>query len=218
MRSACLTFLLLAPWVASGDRGALSLEAGLGANSILVGSHHGTPNHSLMAGTPSVRFGLRYALTHQLELSLGGHWDPPMGIEIPGVTIDTNAAGYPGTQRERGAFTGPVQYGLTRYGLTAGARWVWGLEWKLVAGFEAGWSRREYSDFRYLDAISRTVNGADLPGYAPDAVILSPLGGFQWESEDRWSISVLPRFEVLIGPAPSFALILPVLFSYDWYL
>jgi hypothetical protein len=48
--------------------------------------------------------------------------------------------------------------------------------------------------------------------------MLAPLAGVEWAIGDHWSLSILPRYEQLLGSDGTFAISIPVLFSWSWYL
>jgi len=44
------------------------------------------------------------------------------------------------------------------------------------------------------------------------------LVGVEWAAGDHWSLALMPRAQLLLGRDFSWALIIPLQFSYSWYL
>jgi hypothetical protein len=76
-----------------------------------------------------VTAGVRYAWSNNLELTLGGFFEPPVTEFHNDVTVET----------ENGAFTGTLRHRLMRGGALGGVRGVFGMVWRLVVGLEVGW-------------------------------------------------------------------------------
>jgi hypothetical protein len=101
-----------------------------------------------------------------------------------------------------------------------GARYLVGMVWRLTLGLDVGWSHRSYSNFHHID-----VSGSEpvdyelgLPNFTTDNLIVAPVVGVEWAAGDHWSLSLLPRTELLLGPDPTVALTVPLVLSWSWYL
>ena len=111
-----------------------------------------------------------------------------------------------------GAMQGLVEEGkVRRIGVSTG------LVWRLMAGVEVGWSHRSNFDLQHFNEMSFDLK-LSLPGYSVDNLVLASLVGIEWAGGDHWSLAILPRLEVLLGPEPVVALSVPLTFSWNWYL
>ena len=59
--------------------------------------------------------------------------------------------------------------------------------------------------------------GLALPDKTVSSLVLAPSVGVSWVG-DKLSVTVLPRFEALIGGRTTWAVTVPVTFGWDWYL
>ncbi len=203
-----ITLLSLSP--AFADRGAFTVEAGGGASGLLVPAPWSQPSVVTPSLSGLVLANVRYAWSHRLELTLGGFFEPTVTEFHHGAVLTTDA----------GVFPGVLRHQLTRFGAHAGARLVFGMVWRWVLGLELGWSRRSYSGFQHIDVgpDGPLDFGLALPGFDVDSVVLAPVFGLEWAVGDHWSLSLLPRLQVLVGPEPTVALLIPISLSWSWYL
>jgi hypothetical protein len=210
LRLVPLLALLLSP-IAFADRGALTLEAGGGGSGLLVPAPWATPRKVTPSFAGLVVVGLRYAWSNNLELTLGGFFEPPVTDFHNDVTLVT----------DNGAFAGTLRHSLIRWGAQGGVRAVFGMVWRLVLGFEAGWSHRGYSGLQHIDVGSAegpTDYGLELAAFDLENVLLAPSLGIEWAGGDHWAVSLVPRLQVLLGPEPTVAVLLPLTVSWSWYL
>jgi len=201
---------LLATGPARADRGALSLDFGTGLTSLAVRPSYAETGNGAWTVTLSVSFDIRYALTNQFELSLGGFDELPAHASHPDVLVPT---------ADSGTFSGTLQYELSRFGVVAGVRYVTGLVARLLFGVEAGWSHRAYSAIQLLDATRPGAPdiGLGLQDFGTDSLVLQPLVGLEWAFADHWSALLIARFTVLVGPEPAFGVSLSFSISYGWF-
>ena len=129
LAAACV----LCPTVARADRGALTLDLGTGITALAVRPPYAQSGNTSWSLALSVSFGVRYALTNQLELTLGGFYDLPAHVTHAAASIPTV---------DSGTFNGTLEYELSRFGALAGVRYVSGLVVRLCIGAELGWSHR----------------------------------------------------------------------------
>ncbi len=197
--------------VASADRGALTVDVGGGVTGLRLGAPFARPQVAVNGVAPAVWLGGRYALRNELELALGGFYEPPVTYWHHNVTVPT----------ERGEFPGTLTHRMHRYGAVVGARYLHGMVWRATVGLDVGWSRRGYSDFTHLD-VSEVSGPIDyelaLPAFRTDNFLLAPVVGLEWAAGDHWSLSLLPRVELLLGPDPTVAITVPLTLSWSWYL
>jgi len=194
---------LLGAAPAQADRGALSLDVGVGA----AGLNLPAPYASGAGYTVGVGFettvGLRYALTHALEFTVAGYFAPSVTYTHNGVTLVTPNGSFPGT----------VTNSLYFLGAVGGVRYVAGSVWKLVLGLEAGWCHRVYTDVHFNGPVSFPLDSFNTNNF-----VLQPLLGVEWAFADHWSVSLIPRAMVLIGPDPTVGASLLLSISYAWFL
>jgi hypothetical protein len=95
-----------------------------------------------------------------------------------------------------------------------------GKVWRFIAGAAVGWSHRAYSDFQYIN--SQPNEPRDFALSFPDVTrnnwVLAALIGVEWAEGDHWSLSLLSRYEQLLGTDSTFALSARLVFSFSWYL
>jgi hypothetical protein len=201
--------LLLCP-VAHADHGALSLDLGTGGTALALRPPYAERGSTGWSFAVSVSFGLRYALTNQLELTLGGFYDLRAHVTHSRVSIPTV---------DSGTFTGTLEYERSRFGVLAGVRYVTGLVVRLSVGAELGWSHSSDSAFQLRDTARAGAPdfGLGLSDLALDDLVFQPGVGLEWAFADHWSASLLLRVTALFGPEPAFGLSGTVVISYGWF-
>jgi hypothetical protein len=205
-----LAVLVLAPATVAADGGAVTLEA---APLLTV-----FPSMPPLAGHgPSITgtaggglLGVRYAVRNDLELSAAGFYEASATYTHPGVSLAS--AG--------GTFPGSLTGSSGRYGALIGARMVWGLRWRLHVGAEVGWAHQEIQKLDLIN-VSDPSNphsyGLGLADRSRDALILAPLAGVEWQVSDHWSVTVVPRLQVMLGGAGRVAVMVPLSVVWSWY-
>ena len=200
---------LLAPALASADRGALTLDAG----AVLSGSRipPGVGKGAAVAGTVGgMSLGVRYALRNDLELSVRGEWFKPAPFFQDGTTVTT----------PDGVFVGQAQARVGRQGASLGLRWVHGLVWRLHAGVDAGWMRLSYESLDLVDVSDpgtpRTF-GLALGSPSRSAFVVSPSVGIEWGLSDHLSASLALRLDVAPGHTELSALSVPLTVGWSFY-
>jgi hypothetical protein len=209
-RCALLATFLLCPAVAHADRGASSLDLGTGVTALALRPPFADNGSTGWSVALSVSFGLRYALTHQLELTLGGFYDLPAHVTHAGTSISTV---------DSGTFTGTLEYELSRFGMLAGIRYVTGLVLRLHIGAELGWSHQAFSSLQLHDPARPGAPdfGLGLPDLALDSLLVQPGLGVEWAFADHWSASLLLRFIAILSAEPAFGLSGGLSISYSWF-
>jgi hypothetical protein len=187
------------------DRGALSLDVGVGAAGLSLAAPYASSGGNIAAVDFEAMLGLRFAVTNELEFTLAGYYEPDVSYMHNSVTI---------TEEKYGSFSGNVTHSLSAFGLVAGIRYVRGTVWKLVVGLEGGWNHRAYSGIQF----EYPGNQATLPSFGTDNIVIQPLVGVEWAFADHWSASLLPRFTILIGPDATIGASLMLSISYSWFL
>jgi hypothetical protein len=204
-----LTFVV-AP-VARAEDGAFYVEGGGGITGLLLPAPYAA-NPATTPGTEShIMAGARYALSRHFEVSVAGFYEPT-------VTYFHNGSV---TVTDLGAFPGTLAHTITRFGAAAGIRYVHGYAFRVVLGMELGWSRRLYSGFDAIDdqnPTAPTSYGLNLPDQTIDNLSLAALAGLEWLGGDHWSLALLPRALVLLGPQPLVGVVVPLSFSWAVYL
>jgi hypothetical protein len=205
-----LTAMLLAPAAARGDRGALSIEVSpivtwWPSMPPAVGSGSG------VSGTAAgALVGVRYGLRNDLELTASGFYEGPAEYTHTGVTLDTDA----------GTFTGALTSKTSRWGALVGARYVRGLVFRVHVGAEIGWTQRTSTALDLVN-VSDPSNphsyGLGLPDESQGSLVIAPLAGVEWQVTDHWSVSFMPRAQVLLGGIGAVAIVLPFGVGYSWY-
>lgn len=207
---ALSAFVVLFSTAAAADRGAITIDAGGGLTALSLPAPFAVPSKSLTSSSATAWLGGRYALTNSFELGASAFYEPPVEVFHNGVVVHTSNGEFPGTLNHR----------LQRYGGLVGARYVRGMVFRFTAGLELGWSHRSYSAFRHIDdtnPANPVDYGLSLPEFTTDNVVIAPLAGVEWAVGDHWSVSVLPRFEILAGPDMTYAVTVPLLVSWSWY-
>lgn len=214
-RHAAILLALVAT-SAAADRGALSLDVGAGGTAEAVPAPYSATPAATTCYTGIAQLGVRYALANPLELTLGGFVAIPGTVYQNGVTVSLDTGTYPGT----------LQHQYLRFGTTAGARLVVGITLRFVLGVEAGWSHTILSRLEHWDDTQpggAVGYGLELADVARDYLLVSPLIGLEWAAGDHWSLSLLPRLQLLLSldgafAAAAWAIVLPLQFSWSWYL
>jgi len=107
-----------------------------------------------------------------------------------------------------------------RYGLLGGVRLLRGNVWRLIVGADVGWTLTSYNSMRLINDSSSSGArdfGLALPDKAVNSLVLAPSLGLSWVG-DKLSVTVLPRFEALVGGGMTWAVTIPVTLGWDWYL
>src|SRR5512138_172473 len=206
----CGVVLAALPRAAAADRGALTLE--LGPAFSIIGASPSQGSGSMMLATGGGgSIGARYGLSNELELAATASWEAPADYYHSGVEVGTGGTTVSGTLVER----------TQRYGALVGARYVRGYVWRIHVGGDIGWMRESFSHRDLLD-VSDPGNvhsfGLGLPDRTEDALVIAPVAGVEWQFADHWSLSVMPRLQLLIGGANRVGLLVPVSVGYSWYL
>lgn len=203
--------LVLIGGVAHADRGALSADASIGATAIGVPAPYVAPDRSTAGTGLRTALGARYALSNSFEVTSAAFFEPPATYFHNGVNVVTADGTFPGTLSHR----------VSRFGLLVGARFIKGSVWRLTAGVDLGWSQQVSSALRHIDDASPDNPfdyGLSLADVSVASLVAAPVAGIEWAGGDHWSISVLPRIEFLIGSRTTWAVSVPVGFSWSWYL
>lgn len=202
--------VLLVPTVTRADHGALSLDLGTGIAALALRPPYAQSGDGSWTLALSVSFGVRYALTNQLELRLGGFDDLPVHVSHPGASVPTV---------DSGAFSGRLEYELSRFGVLASVRYVSGLVFRFCIGGELGWSHRSYSGLQLRDTTRAGTPdyGLGLPDLGIDSLVLQPLVGLEWAFADHWSASLVLRLTALLSPEPAVGISSTVSISYGWF-
>jgi hypothetical protein len=204
--------LVLGAGVSSADRGALTVDVAGGGVATAVPAPGAQVAKSTVSFDASIWLGVRYALSNSLELSASGYFEPPATLFQNDINLETASGFYPGTLR----------HSFMRFGGQAGARLVFGMAVRFHVGVEVGWCQQLYSKLQHFDVTNPEAAvdyGLSLPDVSRANVVLSPLVGLEWQAGDAWSLSVVPRTQLMVGAGGlSWALILPLQFSWSWYL
>lgn len=209
-----LRLLLLSMLLSSAalaDRGALSVDVGGGGVATAVPALRSQTAKSTVSLDGSIWLGGRYALSNFLEVSLTGYFEPPATLFQNGVDLVTESGTYPGTTRHQ----------FLRFGGQAGVRLVLGMRLRFHLGVEAGWCQQLYSQQQHFDVTNPEAAvdyGLSLPDESRANFVVSPLIGLEWAAGDSWSLSLLPRAQLMFGNGFSWAVIVPLQFSWSWYL
>jgi hypothetical protein len=204
--------LALTPLVGYADRGALTVDVAAGGVATTVPAPQAQPAKSTLSFDASFWLGARYALANFLELSVTGFFEPPATLFQNDVTLTTESGSYPGTLRHT----------FLRFGAQAGVRLVLGMVVRFHLGVEVGWCQQLYTAQQHFDVTNPDAAvdyGLTLPDLSRPTLALSPLVGLEWAAGDSWSLAVLPRAQLLLGAGGfSWAVVLPLQFSWSWYL
>lgn len=195
---------------AQADRRALSLDVAASWNGGAVPAPMAASPASTIGFGPAAWVGGRYGITHALEVTATGFVETPTTMFHNGLTLRTSS----------GDFKGTLQHSTMRFGGLVGAHLVFGLVWRVHIGVEAGLSQRLNTQLVMIDdrdAAAPVDYGLGLPNSTQTQFVLSPVLGLEWQAGDHYSFSVLPRAQVLVGGALSWAVIVPLQFSWSWF-
>lgn len=199
----------LAPRAAAADRGALTFE--VGPSLTLVRTAPSVGSAPSLAGTMGGgRLGFRYGLRNNLELSASAYWDAPARFYHSGASVAAAGQSLQGTLAETGE----------RLGAAAGMSFVGGYVWRYHLGLEVGWTRQRFTRRDLVDVsdpAAPTSYGLGLADVEGNAFVVAPRAGLEWQITDHWSISVIPRLEVLLGGVGRVAFVMPVCVGYSLY-
>ena len=196
---------------ARADRRAFSLDLTPGWSVSSMPTPGSTTPRSTISTGPAIWAGARYALSNMFEISAAAYFETPVTIGHNGIVLHTDS----------GDFAGTLVHQSMRFGAQAGAHAVFGMVWRLHLGFEAGWSQRLYTSLQMIDDQdpgNATDYGLTLSNTSRGNFVLSPLVGIEWVAGDHWSVALMPRAQFLLGGDFAWAVILPLQFSYSWYL
>lgn len=214
MKTSTLSVMavLLAASTAHADHRALSVDvSGAWSAGTVAALQTAQPQATLSLG-PAVLVGARYGLTNSFELTATGLFEPPVTVAHNGVTLVTDS----------GSFAGTFVHTTMRAGGMVGARAVFGMTWRFHVGLEVGWSQRFYSGLKMYDDSNpdgAIDYGLTLHDTTQGQLLVSPVVGLEWSAGDHWSLSVLPRAQVLLGgPKLTWTVMVPLQFSWSWYL
>jgi hypothetical protein len=126
---------------ALADRGALAMDAGVGASLVRVLAPYADTSASQVGSAPAIWIDGRYALTNSLELTTTAFAETSVPYYVSGTTISSDA----------GKLSGTLQMRVQRYGLLTGARLLRGNIWRLIIGAEAGIALSSYSSLHLID-------------------------------------------------------------------
>lgn len=208
---ATVVILALAmPRIAAADRGALTVDLGPAVTLHDAAPSQGTGSTTVGTGGGAM-LGLGYALSNALEVQGLAFWEAPADYFHSDVGFATATGEVQGTLSER----------VQRYGGLAGVHYVRGYVWRLHLGAEIGWSREIFTKRDLLD-VSDPSNvhsfGLGLQDRTTDSLVLAPVVGVEWQFADHWSVSVMPRVELLVGGTNRVGLLVPVTIGHSWYL
>jgi hypothetical protein len=210
IRSAIVAALAFVPALAAGDRGALTLDVGPALTVLGAYPSQGSGSTTLGTGGGGT-IAARYALSNELELAATGFWERPADYFHSSVTMGSSSGPVTGTLAERSQ----------RYGVLAGVRLVRGFVWRLHFGVDVGWAHETFTQRDLLDVSdpgSAHSFGLGLPDLATDAFVLAPVAGMEWQIADHWSVSAMPRLEIILGGPNRVALTVPVMVGYSLYV
>lgn len=200
----------LLPAVSAADRGALTVEIGPAVTVLRASPSVGTGSGTLGTSAGGTA-GFRYGVSNALELAAIGIWESPATYFHSGVEFRTGAGPVHGTLSEK----------VQRYGAVVGIRLVQGYVWRLHLGVDAGWIRTSFARRDLID-VSILGNehsfGLGLRDRVSDTLVVAPVAGVEWQLADHWSISVMPRLELLVGGPTKLAAVLPVTVGRSWFL
>jgi hypothetical protein len=211
LRLIALSFVFLLSVSAYADRGALSVDASGGETALLLPSPLAASHNATLGFAPAFLLGARYALVNAFEVTFSAFFEIPVTYFENGTTTVADGSLFPGT----------LSHTLTRYGGHLGGRFVHGYAWRTVLGAEIGWSRRVYTHFDVIDDAcpdNPVSYGLTIPKAVRDNASIALVAGVEWAGGDHWSVSLLPRFEMLPGSDGTVAFTLPLSLAWDFYL
>jgi hypothetical protein len=199
----------LAPRAAAADRGALTFE--VGPALALVRTAPSVGSAPSLAGTMGGgRVGVRYGLRNNLELTASAHWDAPARFYHSDARVAAAGQSLQGTLAET----------AQRFGAMAGMSLVGGYVWRYHLGLEVGWTRQRFTRRDLVDVSdpnAPTSYGLGLANVERNAFVVAPRAGLEWQITDHWSVSAIPRLEILFGAVGRVAFVVPVCVGYSWY-
>ena len=201
---------LVTPLAAMADQGAITVDAGAGASVLRVLAPYADSATSQVGNAPAIWVDGRYALMNWLELSATAFAETSVPFYVAGTTITSDA----------GRVSGTLEMRARRYGLLGGVRLLRGNVWRLLVGADAGWALSSYSSMHLVDDSSPSGArdyGLSLPDKSVNSLVLAPSVGVSWVG-DKLNVTILPRFEALIGGGTTWAVTVPVTLGWDWYL
>ena len=199
----------LAPRAAAADRGALTFEVGPALTLVRTAPSVGSAP-SLAGTMGGGRLGVRYGLRNNLELTASAHWDAPARFYHSDARVAAAGQSLQGTLAET----------AQRFGAMAGMSLVGGYVWRYHLGLEVGWARQRFSKRDLVDVsdpAAPTSYGLGPADVERNAFVLAPRAGLEWQLTDHWSISAIPRLEILLGGVGRMAFVVPVCVGYSWY-
>ena len=182
--------LVAAGWLhpALAERGALTPEFGLGAALLRAPAAFGEAGAVDAALSPTLRLGLRYALTHAWEVGLCGAYSLPMDVAHDGVVIDG---------RE-----GRLVYGLGAGTLATEARWLpFGLVYRPFLAARVGLHQQQWIHPRHLlvEPDGTTLDfGLGLADQSVVAALAGLSAGMEWVG-DRLAAGLKIDVDVGLG-------------------
>jgi hypothetical protein len=205
-----LAYLLLLPGASAlADQYALSLDAGVGATALWLPAPHAESAGNQPGSSLRFEVGLRYALTHDWEVTASGFFEPTVRYAHAGTVVQT----------ADGRFEGALAHRLGRYGASGGMRYIRGSVWRWIGGLELGWSHRTYSDLKHFDVAGSARDfQLGLSGFGANNLTVAPLVGLEWAFSNHASVALIPRLHLMIGPEPAVGFTASAVFSYAWYL
>ncbi|MDP1918984.1 MAG: hypothetical protein Q8L14_22230 [Myxococcales bacterium] len=206
-----LVLLVLIATVAAADRRALSVDVAGSWNGGAVPAPMAANPKSTLGFGPAIWLGARYGLSHHLEATATGFFETPTTMFHNGLTLRSGGSDFVGT----------LQHSTTRFGGLVGARYVFGLVWRVHVGLEVGLSQRLNTQLLMIDDRDPSAPvdyGLMLPNASQTQFAISPVLGLEWQAGDHFSFAVLPRAQILVGGALSWAVIVPLQFSWSWFL
>lgn len=211
MRPFVVLLVLFLSTAARADRRALSVDvAGSWNGGAVPAPMAATPKSTLGFG-PAVWAGARYGISHHLEATATGFFETPTVMFHNALTLRAGGSDFVGT----------LQHSTMRFGGLVGARFVFGLVWRVHIGLEAGVSQRLDTQLLMIDDRDPSAPvdyGLGLGNTAQTQLALSPVVGLEWQAGDHYSFSVLPRAQVLVGGPFAWSVIIPLQFSWSWFL
>lgn len=197
--------------VAQADRRALSLDLAASWNGGAVPAPMAASPMSTIGFGPAAWVGARYGITHLIEVTATGFIETPTTMFHNGLTLRTSS----------GDFKGTLQHSTMRFGGLVGAHLVFGLVWRLHIGVESGLSQRVNSQLVMIDDrdVAAPVDyGLGLANTTQTQFVLSPVFGLEWQAGDHFSFAVLPRAQILLGGPLAWSVVVPLQFSWSWFL
>jgi len=202
-----LEILVLAGGGAWAEANSLTLEIGGGAALVRTPAPYST-GASQVGSAPAAWIGGRYGISHQLELTLSVFYEVTEPFYVSGTTVTNDA----------GSTTGTLAMRAKRFGALVGGRLLHGNVWRLAMGGELGWSQHSYSALALFDNGSPPRDyGLGLADTSKPSFVLAPSAGIVWVG-DKLSVSLVPRFELLLGSNVTWVVTVPLTIGWDFYL